>query len=108
MATPTYQDLATMVNTAAFSDRCSIAVAFFANYILNEDPATSQHQRRYQWAVGAIQNPRGAASGILSAVALDSIFTSQNPLNLATTPDSGAGSVQAAVEATLNGTILKF
>lgn len=108
MATPTYTELVAMVNSSSFIDRCSLCVATYARYILNENPATLNHQRRYSWAVSAIQNPTGVVGGIKYAIAIDPTFTAQNPLNFATTPDSGVGSVQAAVEATINSTLLTF
>lgn len=108
MAVPTYSDLATMRNSSAFIDRCTFSVVYFARYIINEDPATQNHQRRFDWARQAIQNPQGMVSGLLTAIAADNIFASQDPLDLGTTPDSGAGSVQAAVEATINSTVFQF
>lgn len=108
MATPTYTELVAMVNSSAFIDRCALAVAKYAQFILNENPATANHQRRYSWAIGAIQNPTGVVSGLKHAIAIDPTFTAQNPLNFATTPDGGAGSVQVAVEATINSTVLVF
>lgn len=108
MATPTYSELAQMARSSEFIDRVAVAVAFYARYIINENPATEFHQARYRWAAAAILNPRSAASGFLEAIAIDNIFANQNPLDLSTTPDSGAGSVQAAVEATITATVLRF
>lgn len=108
MATPTYSELAALARSAAFIDRSAIAVAEYAKYILNENPATSNHQRRYDWARRAALNPRGEASGLLETIAIDPTFANQNPLNFATTPDTGSPSLQAAVEATINATVLQF
>lgn len=108
MATPTYTELASMVGSSPFLDRCTIAVVVYARFILGENPNVVNHKGRYSWAVNAIQNPRGVASGLLHAIAFDDVFKLQNPLNFGTTPDSGAGSVQVAVEATINSTVLTF
>jgi hypothetical protein len=108
MAVPTYSELAQMARSTDFIDRVAVAVAFYARYIVNEDPGTLNHKRRYDWARTAILNPRAAASAFLETIAIDSIFASQNPLNLSGTPDSGAGSLQAAVEATINATVLQY
>lgn len=108
MATPTYTELAQMARSTEFIDRVAVAVAFYARYIINENPATEFHQARYRWASNAILNPRGAASGFLEAIAIDNIFAAQDPLDLASTPDSGADSIQAAVEATITATVLRF
>lgn len=108
MATPTYKELSAMLNSADFLDRATFAVATYARYILNEDPATAFHKSRSAWAKDALLNPRGIASQLGPAIALDGVFASQNPLNLTGTPDTGAGSMQVAVEATINSTLLAF
>ena len=108
MATPTYTELAQLAGDGAFIDRCSIAVAVYARYILAEDPGVALHNSRAAWAKGAFQNPRSVVGSLATAIALDGVFASQNPLNFGTTPDTGAGSVQVAVEATINATVLKF
>lgn len=108
MATPTYLELAQLSSLDEFRFRCTIACAQYARFILNENPATDFHQARYRWAVDAAKNPAATVLPLLPLIAMDSIFASQNPLNLATTPDTGAGSIQVAVEATINATLLKF
>ena len=108
MATPNYTELAQMAQSSAFKDRTAIATASCARYILNEDPGTEFHTTRAAWAKSAALNPRSTVAGILELISLDSVFTTQDPLNLATTPDTGAGSLQVAVEATINATFLKF
>lgn len=108
MATPTYKELMTLAKTSDFLDRAAIAVSFYAEFIINEDPASANHNQRINWAKQAIINPTGVATQIASAVALDPIFKNQNPLNLASTPDSGAGSVQVAVENTINNYLIRY
>lgn len=105
MAKPTYTELAAMVNSAPFLDRCALAVASYARFILNENPATQNHQRRYSWAVSAIQSPTSVVGGIKHAIGIDTAFADQNPLDFAATTD---GTVQSAVEATINSTLLTF
>jgi hypothetical protein len=107
MAVPTRYELAQLAKSGAFVDRVTMAVSFFARYILDEDPATSNHTVRYEWAKRAYRNPKQEAFNLMESIALDSAFANQDPLDFANTPDTGAGSVQAAVEATL-ARILKF
>jgi hypothetical protein len=108
MAKPNYSELASLSLSGTFRDRVAIAVAFYARYVINENPATPLHNSRASWAKQAFLNPAAVASQIAPAVAIDSIFADQDPLDFDGTPDSGAGSVQAAVEATINSTVLAF
>lgn len=102
MATPKYADLASMVNSVAFIDRCAFAVVKYASYILNNNASTII---QLNWAKGAIQNPVGVVNQLRHAIAYDSKFTAQNPLSFDTTTDAD---LQIAVEATINNTLLKF
>ena len=105
MATPTYLELYQASANADFLDRLAIAVAYYARYIINENPATSNHQRRFQWASAAILSPRGMAIQLFASIILDSVFTTQNPLSIATITDS---QLQPVVETAINTTLLQF
>lgn len=107
-------ELATLTNTAGFTDRLRMCVTYFAQYIIGEDPNTASHDRRSSWARNAIISPGGTASQISALVALDPIFANvASPVSnwetvLAALPETGAGSLQAAAEAAINNTILRF
>ena len=47
--TISYTDLATLATDQGFLRRAQMAVVKFANYILNEDPASVNHAARYAW-----------------------------------------------------------
>jgi len=108
MAKPKYVDLAQLADSILFNQKCTIAVANYARFIINENPATQNHQRRYGWATTAIQSPSSTAAALRFAIAMDPVFADQDPPNFDATPDSGAASVQVAVEATINSTVLTF
>jgi hypothetical protein len=54
-----------------FLKRVTHAVAKFATYILQEDPAAQNHKARHRWASSAILNPGGVAAAVAHAVTLD-------------------------------------
>lgn len=107
-------ELATLKNTSGFTDRLTMCVAFFAQYIIGENPATTNHQRRFNWAQGAILNPAGTAAQIAALVTLDPTFANvASPVSdwnavLAALPETGAGSMQAAAETAIGNTVLQF
>lgn len=104
MAKPTYAELSTLANSSPFIERTSVATAKYARFILNEDPATVNHQRRFDWARQAINNVN-IIGGLRQAIAIDTAFADQDPLDFAATSDAV---VQSAVEATVNSTVLTF
>lgn len=102
MATPTYSELASMVNSSAFLDRCTFAVIKYARYILGNNASSI---RQLEWAKQAVQNPVGTAMTLKYAIAWDGIFINQNNLNFDLITDA---TLQGAVEVTINSTVLVF
>jgi hypothetical protein len=102
MATPSYSDLASMVNSSAFTDRCTQAVIKYARYILGNNASTTN---QVNWARGAVLNPAGVASSLRYAISRDDAFVQADPLNFAGMLDSD---LQSAVERTVNTTVLAF
>lgn len=96
----TYSQIAAWKNSSDAIDRVTVAVVTYARYILGEDPGTANHALRVNWAKGAFQNPGGAASGLLAAVATDSNINSL----LASATDAN---IQSATEFAIN-TVLNF
>jgi hypothetical protein len=68
-----YVDLNALANDNTFLRRAQIAVAHFANYILNEQPNTANHLARYAWARNSILNTQGVANALAPAVVMDSV-----------------------------------
>lgn len=68
-----YVDLNALANDNTFLRRVQIAVAHFANYILNEQPNTANHPARYAWARNSILNTQGVANALAPAVVMDSV-----------------------------------
>lgn len=87
----TYAQVATLINSSDFQDRVKIAVAFFAQYILNEGTGVTNHERRAAWARSAFLNPGGSSAGLLTSVALDNTIRT----NLASSTDA---QIQTATE----------
>lgn len=101
-----YSVLATIRNYSGFTDRCAIAVATFAKYIINEATNVADHNRRFTWASSAILNPAGVVGQLSNAIVLDVAFA-----NLTSTADFDAmtdAALQAVVEATINATLLAY
>ena len=86
-----YVDLNALANDSTFLRRVQIAIAHFAEYILNESPATASHPARYAWAKNSIMNTQGMANALAPAVVMDSVVEA----NLLGTTDA---QLQAAVE----------
>ena len=105
MAVPTYLELSALTKTSNFVDRVTVAVTRYAQFILGENPATNDHQRRFNWARSAITSPSGTAGQILYAIALDAAIKNQDPLNFATTSDA---TVQTVVETAVNQYLLAY
>lgn len=108
----TRSELATLVGlSSAFTNRIAICIVFYAQYILGNNTSTIS---RLSWAKQAIFNPFGVASQIAPVVSVDPIFSNlQSPVSdwtvvLNALPETGAGSLQAAVENALNTTVLQF
>ena len=66
-----YVDLNALANDNTFLRRVQIAVAHFANYILNEQPNTANHPARYAWARNSILNTQGVANALAPAVVME-------------------------------------
>ena len=102
-----YSDLAGWRNSSAFIDRCTIAVASYAKYIINEATSVADHNRRFTWASNAILNPGGVLGQLGSAIVLDPVFTA-----LADgTPDISSitdAQIDSAVQSTINATLLAY
>ncbi len=108
MATTTYSDRATIVNSSDFRDRTAQAVTKYALFIIGEDPGTQFHSHRVDWAQGAVQNPSGEAAKIYWFAVWDAFITAlTSPVTSspATIPDA---TLQTIVETAINNTILKF
>lgn len=106
MATLTYADQATVKNQSAFIDRCSIAVAKYAKFIIGEDPATQYHTHRALWATQAMLNPMAETQKIIYFAVLDPAVS-----GLTSPPDQtqiSDSTLQSVVETAINNTILKF
>lgn len=52
----TYSDLANYRNSSAFTDRCTLAIASYAKYILGQ---TNVPAKKYVWAANSYLNPYG-------------------------------------------------
>lgn len=74
-----YSDSAAWKNSSDAIDRVTIAVFFYARFILGEDPVTPLHSVRVNWAKGAFQNPGGVASGLLVAISMDGTISATLP-----------------------------
>lgn len=66
-----YADLMTLALDPAFLRRLQIALAEYAMYILNEDPATPDHKARYAWAKNAIVSTAFIAGTLAPAIVVD-------------------------------------
>ncbi len=93
MAQATYAQIATLKNASTFQDRVTLAVVFYARYLLGQ-PATPL--AKLIWARNAFQNPGSVASGLFSAVALDGTISDATVLGNATDAQ-----IQTATEAVL-------
>ncbi len=94
----TYLELSALQRDADFSARTQIAVAKFAAYKMDEDPATAGHALAVKWAQNAIANPGSIATGILPAIVLDPACQAK----AATPADITDAEIQGAVEAAIN------
>jgi hypothetical protein len=65
-----YTEQAALAVDNLFLRRAQMAVVKFANYILNEDPATANHASRYAWARNAILNSQSVAVALAPAVVM--------------------------------------
>lgn len=107
MAAPNYKELVSISHGSEFQDRCTIAVSLFARYIINtEAPNVTGNSLRVNWAKSAILNPAGIVGQLRDLVILDPLFANAtSPLDINTITDA---QLQAAVEAAINATALKF
>ncbi len=94
----TYAELAALRRNSDFASCVEIAVAKFAMYKMDEDPATAGHALAVKWAQNALANPGSVASGILPAVVMDPACQSK----AATPADITDAEIQGAVEAAIN------
>lgn len=92
-----YLDLNALLGNADFTARVKIAVATFAKYKLDEDPATAGHSLAVKWAQNAVANPGTVAAGILPSVVLDDAIQAKASMPA----DITDVEVQAATEAAL-------
>jgi hypothetical protein len=99
---PTYAQIAAWKNASSSIDAATVAVVTYARFILGEDPAVAGHAARVNWAKNAFQNPQGAASGLLMAVASDGNIQATLP-----TPGPSDAQIQSALEFAVN-TVLNF
>ena len=110
----TRAELATLTNLQTYIDKLKMCVAFYAQYVIGESEATQNHDRRSSWGRVAVLAPVQTAVQIAALVALDPTFADKtSPVAdwntvMATMPETGAGSMQAAAEAAINNTILRF
>lgn len=74
-----YLDLNALATDSTFLRRVQIAVAKFAEYILNESPSAANHPARYAWAKNAIMNTPGMANALAPAVVTDSAVGAAPP-----------------------------
>ena len=103
------KELADLENLGGtFLNRIAVCVTYFAQYVLNESPSAAYHKTRAAWALGATSNPSAYAQRILALVSVDATFVNQqSPVTdwaavLNGLPETGAGSLQAAVENVIN------
>lgn len=94
----TYLELSALRRDPDFAARTEIAVAKFAVYKMDENPATAGHALAMKWAFNAIANPGSVAAGLLPALMMD--FTLQS--KAATPADITDGELQVAVEVAIN------
>lgn len=67
----TYLELSALKRNVDFAARVEIAVAKFAVYKMDENPATAGHSLAVKWAQNAVANPSSVAAGILPALTMD-------------------------------------
>lgn len=103
MAQASYSALATLRNTSTFQDRVTLAVAFYARYLLGQASSTPIPNNKVSWARNAFQNPAGAASGLYTIIALDGTISDSAVLSNATDAQ-----VQSATEAAVNTLFSNF
>lgn len=103
MAQASYSAIATMRNSSTFQDRVALAVAFYARYLLGQASATPIPNNKVSWARNAYQNPIGAASGLLTIIALDGTISDAAVLGNATDAQ-----IQSATEAAVNTLFSNF
>jgi len=109
MATATYADQATVKNNGSFLDRCSVALAKYAKFIIGEDPATQFHTFRADWAKSALQNPLGETQKIIFFAIWDPAITGlTSPVNQASIDGITDAVLQTVIETAINNTVLKF
>lgn len=67
----TYAQSAALMRDSAFIDRVKVAILKYAEFILNESPATQGHAGRYRWAQAATVGPDSAAQTTTPPVVID-------------------------------------
>lgn len=108
-------ELSTLASlTTVFVNRITVCVLFYAQFIIGEDTKIQGHVTRSTWAKASILNPQSVAVSIAPLVTIDPVFVGQkSPVGdwgpiLDAMPETGAGSLQAAVENAINTTVLQF
>ena len=92
----TYADINTLSKDAAFLGKLEVAVVKYMDFILNEATSTTNHTKRWNWAVNVAQSsPGGVATRIAPIVAFDATIQA----NLGASTDA---QIQAAVETWIN------
>jgi hypothetical protein len=104
MATATYTDQANLTKVGAFIDRVTMAVEYYAKYLMGQTTgdSLSLYQKKL-WAKPAVTAPLGTVNQIINAVVQDAAFQNQSPIDHTLVTDA---QLQAVVEAIINSTIL--
>jgi hypothetical protein len=94
----TYSDLAGFRNSSAFTDRCTLAIASYAKYILGQ---TNVPARKYAWAQNTFLNPNGVFQQLSNGIVLDPTFTglANGTADISSITDA---QVDSAVQTTIN------
>ena len=98
----TYLELNAVKTNTDFKARVDIAVAKFAMYKLDENPATAGHALAVKWAQNALANPGSVAAGILPAVVMDAAIQAKASDPATITDEEVQSAVEAAVNRVLN------
>ncbi len=96
----TYAEINALYKDAAFLGKVEVSVVKYTDFILNEDTATPNHTKRWNWAVSAATSgPSSVAGRIAANVAWDGTIQA----NLGASTDA---QIQSAAEAWINKVLL--
>lgn len=94
----TYSDLASIRGSSTFIDRCTMAVASYAKYIVGSNNVPA---KKYAWAQNAFMNPSGVFNQLSHEIVLDPTFTALPDGTKIADSINDAG-IDGAVQTTIN------